>query len=365
MSTVLPRSAELAADQPASGALGLAESGLIPDALVRLGIRWLCTDRLRTERRGGPGVHAERFAEHIGALRRIPVATHTQAASAQHYELPSAFFASCLGPRPKYSCCCFSDRGETLAQAEEAILERYAQRAALADGQQILELGCGWGWLTLWMAERSPRAHITAVSKSYGRSVHIEAQCRKHALANMQVLTRDVNSSNLDAASFDRCVSVEMSEHLRNYETLMRRIALWLKPGGKLFCHLFAHRTLMYPFETVGAGNWMGRHFFTDDLMPAADALLHFQSNLTLERRWVVDGTHYRRTAALWLSSQNQRREQVLAVLREAYGASVRLWFERWRIFWTACAELFGYAYGTEWLVVHCRFGRAADGLGT
>lgn len=365
MSTVLPHSVELAADRPASGALGLAERGLIPDALVRLAIRRLCTERLRTERRGGPGAQAERFAEHIGALRRSPVAIHPQAANAQHYELPPAFFALCLGPRLKYSCCYFSDGGETLAQAEEAMLELYAQRAELGDGQQILELGCGWGSLTLWMAERYPRAHITAVSNSHGQRAHIEAQCRKHGLANVQVLTRDVNSLNLDAASFDRCVSVEMFEHVRNYETLMRRIALWLKPGGKLFCHLFAHRTLMYPFETVGADNWMGQHFFTGGLMPAADTLLHFQSGLTLERRWMVDGTHYRRTAALWLSSQDQRREQVLAVLREAYGASARLWFERWRLFWMACAELFGYAQGTEWLVVHYRFGRAADGLRT
>jgi cyclopropane-fatty-acyl-phospholipid synthase len=238
------------------------------------------------------------------------------------------------------------------------MLELYAQRAELADGQQILELGCGWGSLTLWMASRFPRAQILAVSNSNGQRRYIEAQCRARRLTNVRVLTRDVNHLRLDPACFDRCVSVEMFEHVRNYATLMRRIAGWLKPGGKLFTHVFAHRTLMYPFDTVGSDNWMGRHFFTGGLMPSADTLLHFQDDLALERRWLIDGTHYRRTADLWLAHQDERRAQVLAVLGEAYGANARLWFERWRLFWMACAELFGYAQGTEWLIAHYRFTR-------
>ena len=358
MSTIASSCLELAANLPAPGLLGLAERGLLPDALVRLGIRRLCAERLRTERRGGPAAQAERFAERVSALRASPIAIHTEAANAQHYELPAAFFALCLGPRLKYSCCYFAHGGESLAEAEEAMLELYARRAELADGQHILELGCGWGSLTLWMAERFPQAHIVAVSNSHGQRLHIEAQCRARALKNVQVLTRDVNALILDAARFDRCISVEMFEHVRNYETLMQRIAAWLKPGGKLFAHIFAHRTLMYPFATAGADNWMGRHFFTGGLMPAADTLLHFQNDLILERRWLLEGTHYRRTANLWLAHQDAQREQVFEVLRAAYGASARLWFERWRIFWMACAELFGYAGGTEWLLAHYRFAR-------
>ncbi len=358
MSTVMTPAAQLAAERPAPGLLGLAERGLLPDALVRLGIRRLCAERLRAERRGGIAAQAERFAERIDALRTAPLALHTDAANAQHYELPAAFFQSCLGPRLKYSCCYFASGRETLAQAEEAMLELYAQRAELADGQQILELGCGWGSLTLWMASRLPRAHILAVSNSNGQRRYIEAQCRERGITNVHVLTRDVNHLSLDPACFERCVSVEMFEHVRNYPTLMRRIASWLKPGGKLFVHAFAHRTLLYPFETAGADNWMGRHFFTGGLMPSADTLLHFQADLALERRWLIDGSHYRRTADAWLARQDEQRERVLAVLGEVYGSNARLWFERWRLFWMACAELFGYAHGGEWLIGHYRFVR-------
>jgi cyclopropane-fatty-acyl-phospholipid synthase len=362
MSTVLPYPAELAAERPAPGLLGLAERGLLPDRLVRLGIRRLCAERLRAERRGGVAAEAERITERIAALRASPVAMHTAAANAQHYELPPAFFALCLGPRLKYSCCYFPSGRESLAEAEEAMLELYGERAELADGQTILELGCGWGSLTLWMAERFPRARITAVSNSHNQRRHIEAQCRARGLTNVRVLTHDVNSLILDAAHFDRCISIEMFEHVRNYQTLMQRIAGWLKPGGKLFAHLFAHRTLMYPFETTGADNWMGRHFFTGGLMPAVDTLLHFQTELAAERRWLIDGTHYRRTAELWLARHDAQRPQVLSVLREHYGANARLWFERWRLFWMACAELFGYDGGSQWVIAHYRFTRAAAG---
>ena len=362
MSTVLPYPAELPADRPAPGLLGLAERGLLPDALVRLGIRRLCAERLRSEQRAGVAAEAERFAVQIEALRASPLAIHTEAANAQHYELPAQFFSQCLGPRLKYSCCYFPRGDETLAEAEEAMLELYGERAELADGQQILELGCGWGSLTLWMAERFPNAQITAVSNSHGQRHHIEQQCRARGLSNVRVLTRDVNLLILEGGQFDRCVSIEMFEHMRNYEVLLSRIASWLKPEGKLFVHLFAHRTLMYPFATEGADNWLGRHFFTGGLMPAADTLLYFQRELALERRWLLDGTHYSRTANLWLARQDEQRERVLAVLQGNYGATAPLWFARWRIFWMACAELFGYAQGSQWVIAHYRFARPAAG---
>lgn len=341
------------------GLIGLAERGLIPDAVLRLGIRRLCAARLATERAGGPEAESARTAARLDALAHGPLAVHTDAANRQHYELPPAFFRLCLGRRLKYSACYYPAGGETLDQAEEAMLALTAERAQLADGQRILELGCGWGSLTLWMAERYPNARITAVSNSHAQRRHIEAVCRERGFDHVRVITCDVDALELPHEAFDRCVSVEMFEHLRNYDRLLQRIAHWLVPDGRLFVHVFVHRTLLYPFETDGEDDWMGRHFFTGGLMPAADTLACFQRDLTLEARWLVDGGHYRRTAEHWLANQDRRRDEVLAVLTEAYGAAAApLWHQRWRMFWMACAELFGYAGGREWMVAHYRFTR-------
>ena len=239
------------------------------------------------------------------------------------------------------------------------MLALYGERAQLTDGQDILELGCGWGSLTFWMAEHYPNARITAVSNSRSQGVYIQEQCLARDLRNVQVVTRDVSTLALGAEEFDRCVSIEMFEHVRNYEVLLARIAGWLRPGGKLFVHIFAHQSLMYPFETAGADNWLGRHFFTGGLMPAAETLLWFQRDLTLEERWKIDGTHYQRTADAWLANQDRHCDRVLRVLRQAYGPQrAALQFQRWRMFWMACAELFGYEQGQQWLVAHYRFMR-------
>ncbi|MGB8634957.1 MAG: cyclopropane-fatty-acyl-phospholipid synthase family protein [Rhodanobacteraceae bacterium] len=347
---------ELAQDAPAPGLLGMAESGGIPDWLLRLGIRRMCAQRLRDERRGGVAEQADRFAALIAELRRSPVAIHTDAANSQHYELPADFFRLCLGPRLKYSSCLYTSPRATLADAEDAMLRLSCQRAELADGQDILELGCGWGSLTLWMAEQYPQSRITAVSNSRMQREHIEDECERRKLNNVQVITQDVNVLELEASRFDRCVSIEMFEHMRNYQTLLNHVATWLKPDGKLFVHIFVHRNLMYPFETEGEDNWMGRHFFTGGLMPAADTLLWFQRDLAMEQRWLVDGTHYQRTANHWLQRQDARREDAMRILETAYGEHASLWFQRWRMFWMACAELFGYAHGNEWMVAHYRF---------
>jgi len=351
--------AQLVRERPASGLLGMAERGHLPDALLRQGIRRLCAQRLCEEQAGGLDAQATRFAERIAMLRSSPIAIHTDAANTQHYELPPAFFELCLGTRLKYSGCYYPRGDESLDQAEEAMLALYGERAELADGQSILELGCGWGSLTLWMAERFPQSRITAVSNSKPQREHIETQCHERGLTNVRVLTCDANLLDLEAAQFDRCLSIEMFEHMRNYEVLLQRIARWLRPGGKLFVHIFAHKTLMYPFETEGDDNWMGRHFFTGGLMPASDTLLWFQTSLNIEQRWQVDGTHYSRTANHWLANQDARRDPVMEVLGQAYGAKAApLWFQRWRMFWMSCAELFGYAGGKEWLVAHYRFAR-------
>ena len=349
---------ELAGDQAAPGLLGWAERGLLPDTAVRHGIRRMCAQRLRDEAAGGADAQSRRFHQRIALLRESPVAIHVDAANRQHYELPPAFFQQCLGPRLKYSSCYYPTGAETLAQAEDAMLALYCERAGLADGQDILELGCGWGSLTLWMAERYPHALVTAVSNSRPQREHIEARCRERGLGNVRVLTCDVNHLALGAARFDRCVSIEMFEHMRNYDALLARIGSWLRPGGKLFVHIFCHRTLLYPFETGGDDNWMGRHFFTGGLMPSADTLAFFQRDLRLDQRWLLDGRHYQRTANHWLQMQDARRDVVMPILREAYGDAAGLWSQRWRMFWMACAELFGFEDGQQWMVAHYRFNK-------
>jgi cyclopropane-fatty-acyl-phospholipid synthase len=341
---------------PLLSGIGLAERGWLPDPLLRLGIRRLCSERLRQEY---AGAWPERQRVRIAELRASPIAIHTDAANTQHYEVPARFFELALGRRLKYSSCYYPSGHETLDEAEVAMLDRYFECGEFADGQRILELGCGWGSLTLTMAERLPNARITAVSNSRPQRAFIEAECRRRGLANVEVITADVNRLELDAAGFDRCVSIEMFEHMRNYQTLLARIAHWLRPGGKLFVHLFCHREVCYPFETDGDRDWMARHFFTGGLMPAADTLLHFQNDLTIEAQWRIDGTHYQRTADHWLANQDAHRDEVLAVLAAAGGdAQARLWHQRWRMFWMACAELFGYRGGSEWLVSHYRFVR-------
>ena len=337
----------------------LCERGLIPDSLTRYGIRRLCTQRLKDEGAHDASLAQRRYRELLARLGESPIAIETAAANEQHYEVPTRFFQLCLGRRLKYSSCYYPTGRETLDEAEEAMLALYGERAGLADGQEILELGCGWGSLTLWMAERYPNARITAVSNSNGQREHIESICRQRDWTHVRVLTRDVNRLELPSGRFDRCVSIEMFEHMRNYDSLFARIADWLKPDGKLFVHIFCHRQLMYPFETEGEDNWMGRYFFTGGLMPSADTLVDAQTHLPLEQRWLLPGTHYQRTADHWLANQDGHRDEVLAVLREAYGdADARRWHQRWRMFWMACAELFGYDEGREWQVAHYLFAK-------
>jgi cyclopropane-fatty-acyl-phospholipid synthase len=338
--------------------ISLCERGLIPDTLTRIGIRRLCRQRLVEEHADDAVAAWERFRTLLAELRESPIAIETDAANEQHYEVPPDFFKLCLGRRLKYSSCYYPTGSETLDQAEEHMLALYGARAELADGMDILELGCGWGSLTLWMAEQFPNARITGVSNSRPQREHIEEQCRARGLHNVRILTCDVNRLELEQ-SFDRVVSIEMFEHMRNYQSLLGRIASWLKPGGKLFVHIFCHRELMYPYVDRGDGDWMSRHFFTGGLMPAADTLLHFQRDLVIEEEWRLSGRHYERTANHWLENQDRNRDAVIKVLASAYGAEhAKLWHQRWRMFWMACAEMFGLENGNQWLVGHYRFVR-------
>jgi cyclopropane-fatty-acyl-phospholipid synthase len=342
------------------------ERGLVPDPLARFGMRRLVAQRLAEESRGSDGDRAARHARFVRELRSSPIAVHAGDANAQHYEVPAEFFRLHLGPRLKYSCCLYSESARTLAQAEEAMLELCAQRAGVADGQRILDLGCGWGSLSLWLAERYPAAQIVGLSNSKGQREFITARAAERGLRNLTILTSDVADpsirdpfGSLLGAGFDRVLSIEMFEHMRNYEALLAKVAAWLKPGGELFVHVFAHRELAYPFEVRDGSDWMSRYFFTGGLMPSARLLGEFQESLRLVQQWWVDGTHYGRTANDWLAGMDARRDEIMAVFRAGYGpAQAAVWFQRWRMFYMAVAELFGYSGGSEWGVAHYRFAR-------
>lgn len=335
-----------------------AENGWVPDRLLRAGMRALIRRRLEDE-----AVHdVERRSQRIDALldelRASPIAIDTQAANAQHYEVPGSFFKAHLGPRLKYSCAYYPRGDETLAQAEDAMLSIYAERAQLADGQRMLDLGCGWGALSLWLAERYPRARIVGLSNSPRQRQFIEQCAAARGLTNLRIVTGNVVDFEFGAADvgFDRVLSIEMFEHMKNYAMLLAKISRWLRDDGKLFVHHFAHRHLAYHFASNDSTDWMSRHFFTGGTMPSADLLLHFQDQLRVSGHWWIDGTHYARTANHWLASLDAARARVLPILASAEPRTARIRFQRWRMFYMAVAELFGYAHGKQWGVVHYLF---------
>ncbi len=330
------------------------ERAALPDAASRLAIAALVGRTGRRLDRAGPATDAT----FVAGMDDFPIAAHTDRANEQHYELPPEFFALMLGPRRKYSSCFYETPETMLAEAEEAALLLTASHAGLADGQSVLELGCGWGSLSLWMAERYPHARITAVSNAAPQRRHIEAEAQARGLGNLRVVTADMNDFTPDAR-FDRIVSVEMFEHMANWRALLGRARDWLEPTGALFLHVFTHRSAPYRFDVADRSDWIAQHFFTGGLMPSHGLIEHFPDLFRVEESWRWNGMHYARTARDWLRRLDANHDAAFAILCDAYGRDALLWQRRWRLFLLATEGLFGHDQGRQWGVSHYRLAAA------
>ncbi|ORX93015.1 cyclopropane-fatty-acyl-phospholipid synthase-like protein [Clohesyomyces aquaticus] len=331
----------------------LLDGGYLPHPLIRIGIRRQLADRLQSISTTSLSSAYESKMKYVDLLRTRPIAIETSTANEQHYEVGTGVLQACLGPRMKYSACLYEKGGETLAQAEIAMLKLYVERAELKDGMRILDLGCGWGSGALYFAEVFPNSRITAFSNSRTQKEYIDSVAKSKGFTNLKVITGDVVDYEFEPESFDRVVSIELFEHMKNYELLLAKVSRALVRGGKLFVHIFVHKTTPYDFES----GWMTEHFFTGGTMPSADLLLYFQRDLKIKRQWWVNGMHYAKTCEDWLSKMCKSKAEIWPHLKETYGEDgVVTWWNRWQIFYMACAELFAYEGGDTWGVSHYLF---------
>jgi cyclopropane-fatty-acyl-phospholipid synthase len=333
-----------------SSIIGTAERVPLPDIVIRAAIQRLCS---RTATRLASG-NAESDASFADEMAARSIAEYTDEANAQHYEVPQAFFAHVLGPNRKYSSCFYKEPESTLQEAEEESLRQTVEHADLHDGQSILELGCGWGSLSLWMARQFPHSRVTAVSNSHSQRLYVEGEAAARGLKNLRVVTQDMNVFD-PQQKFDRIVSVEMFEHMMNWRELMTRLQSWLKPDGRLFLHIFTHRAGAYRFDPRDKEDWIAQHFFTGGVMPSHHLIRQYADLFEVEKEWRWSGVHYQRTALHWLSNFDRYRDEIDDILRPVYGSDTNLWMRRWRWFFLATAGLFGYADGSEWGVSHYR----------
>ena len=335
----------------------LAEKGIIPDYFIRQGIVRNCENRLNNENVSNTEKVSSKKQSWIQQMKESPIALVPEKANEQHYEVPPAFFENVLGKHLKYSSGYWPDGVNSLDESEESMLELSFERAQLADGDSILELGCGWGSLTCYMASKLPNSKITAVSNSKDQKEHILNRCKNQGLDNIEVITADMNDFETEN-KYDRVVSIEMFEHMRNYKKLLSKISSWLHDDGKLFIHIFTHQSVVYPFENQGEADWMAREFFSGGMMPSHDLLLHFQDDLIIDDVWSMSGTHYEKTSLAWVNKMDANKDSIMKIFLKTYGDDAKLWFQRWRIFFMSCEKLFGYNNGSEWGVSHYRFSK-------
>jgi cyclopropane-fatty-acyl-phospholipid synthase len=344
--------------QATSLLISLTERGLMPDWAIRLGIRKLVKERLDSLPLDDPMAKKSYVLGFLREMASAPIAPLPEKANEQHYEVPAAFFEKVLGKRRKYSSCLWPEGVTSLDEAEVAALTETCEHAELADGQSVLELGCGWGSLSLWMAEQYPQSRIVGVSNSNSQRESIMARAGAAGLNNLEIITCDMNAFTIDER-FDRVVSVEMFEHMRNWPQLFSRVAGWLKPDGRFFMHVFCHKHLPYTFDVHDESDWMSRYFFSGGMMPSYDLATQIESPLKRVQRWQWSGGHYEKTANAWLHNMDQHKAELWPILETTYGkAQAQTWWVRWRIFFMACAELFGYRGGMEWPVGHYLFRR-------
>lgn len=329
---------------------------LVPEWIIRVGIRGMLAQKLRTESKPTTELQRRALMNFVNELKSSPIAIHTDSANRQHYEVPARFFELVLGPRLKYSSALWLEDTTDLGQAEINMLEIYCQRADLLDGQSVMDLGCGWGSLSLYLAEKYRNSNIVAISNSSTQKEFIDAQAALRGLKNLTVIT--ANIANYDTEmEFDRVVSVEMFEHLKNYRAMLAKVSRWLRPDGKLFIHIFTHKHFAYHYEDLDGTDWLTRNFFEGGTMPSEDLLLYFQEDVRIVEQWSVPGTHYQKTAEAWLRTMKEKREEVMQIMSKTYGETEAVkWWSFWKLFFLACAELWGYKKGTEWTVSHYLF---------
>jgi cyclopropane-fatty-acyl-phospholipid synthase len=334
----------------------LLEQNKIPDFLLRRGIRDLLKQRLKDENRGDVEKQQAHLMGLIAQLKESPIAVNTMDANEQHYEVPTPFYKYCLGKHLKYSCGYWQPGVIDIDTSERDMLQITCDRADLRNGQQVLELGCGWGSLSLFMATNYPQSKFTVVSNSRTQKEHIDQQARERKLDNLSVITADMNSFQT-LETFDRIVSVEMFEHMRNYELLMNKVSSFLKEDGRLFIHIFTHKEYAYLFEVKDETDWMSKYFFTGGIMPSDDLLFYFNNDLQVEKHWHVNGTHYAKTSEAWLTNMDNHKAEIMPLFEKTYGIDQAVkWWVYWRLFYMACAELWNYNEGNEWIVSHYLF---------
>ncbi len=330
----------------------------IPDFLIRTGIRRLLKQRLKDENKGSREANQVHLMELIAELKNSPIATNTEAANEQHYEVPTEFYQYCLGKHLKYSSGYWKEGVTDIDTSEKDMLELTCQRADLQNGQNVLELGCGWGSLSLLMAAKFSQSNFTVVSNSRTQKIYIDGQAKERGIKNLTVITANINHFNPEQ-NFDRVVSVEMFEHMRNYQKLMHLVSSALKEGGKLFVHIFTHKEYAYKFEVIDESDWMSKYFFTGGIMPSDDLLLYFNDHLSIQKHWQVSGMHYSKTSEAWLKNMDKHKKEIIPLFETTYGKNEALkWWVYWRIFYMACAELWGYNKGEEWIVSHYLFNK-------